>query len=137
MTEERTNADILRSAKARISDQRNFVMGAYAWDRKGRAVDATSSDAARWSPRGAIYAESGTRPLPFKERDRDHTLYRLLDRAAQGVPHFRVGAWALGDVIHECRCLHDVSDNLGHALALQALDGAIALAEEAESRVPA
>jgi hypothetical protein len=112
MSETRTHAEILTAAKARIADQRHFVMGALAWDRNGRLVDATSPDAWRWNPQGAIYAESDTRT----EADR---AYQLIDRAAWEVAteqgwHFPAGT--------------DVADNLGHALALEMFDRAIALA---------
>jgi hypothetical protein len=139
MNATRTTAEILRAAKERIADQGHFVMGATAWNRQGRQVEPTSSDAWRWNARGAIYAESGIRPRPWKEHGQDHQIYQLLDRAARGLPHERVGAWGDGDVKHNCMCLHQVDDTLGHAGALQALEDAAILAEanESETALPA
>lgn len=129
MNEQQAYADILRLAKLRISDPDHFVMGVWAWDRKGRDIDPLSSDAFRWSARGAIYVESGVRPKPWKERNRDHVLYRLLDRAARQLPHERPSAWGLGVQVHECKCRHQVDDNLGHEITLQALEMAAVMAE--------
>jgi hypothetical protein len=111
MSDTRTHAEILTAAKARIADQRHFVMGALAWNRDGRMVDAASPDAWRWNPRGAIYAEIAS----WNEADR---AYQHIDRAAWEIVkeqgwHFPNGT--------------DVADNLGHVLALEMFDRAIAL----------
>lgn len=132
MIETRTTAEILRAAKERIADRGHFVMGATAWNRQGRQVEPTSPEAWRWNARGAIYVESGIRPMPWKEHGRDHQIYQLLDRAARELPHERVGAWGAGDVKHDCNCLHQVDDTLGHAGTLQALEDAAVLAETDE-----
>jgi hypothetical protein len=124
VTETRTHAEILRAAKERISDQGHFVMGVLAWNRQGRQVEPTSPDAWRWNARGAIYAESERRPLPFKELARDWAPYRLLDRAALAICNAQGWFFPAGT---------NVDDNLGHALTLQALEDAAMLAEAAES----
>jgi hypothetical protein len=120
MSDIRTTAEILRAAKERIADQGHFVMGAWAWNRKGVEVDPINPAAWRWSARGAIWAESGVRPLPFKERDRDQQAIRLLDQASEALA-----------ARHDIRLPvgKDYSDNLGHALTLQALEDAAVLAE--------
>jgi hypothetical protein len=124
-TATRTTAEILRAAKERIADPDHFVMGVWAWNRQGREVEPTSPDAWRWNARGAIYVESGLRPLPFKEVTQDRAAYRLLDEAAWVV--LRAQGWniAIGQ---------DPSDNLGHALTLQALEDAAVLAETDEGQ---
>lgn len=125
MSDERSNADILRAAKERIADQGHFVMGEMAWDRRGRSVDPLSEDAWRWNARGAIYRESGVRPTGWKET-RETSLYGLLDKAARAIAERR------GD-----RRLIDHADNLGHMLTLRAFDDAIAAAEKTESETMA
>lgn len=120
MIDTKTTAEILRAAKDRIADQGHFVMGALAWDRQGRQVEATSPDAWRWSARGAIYAASGIRPLPFKELDRDRAPYRLLNEVAWKIAEAQGWFFPAGT---------NVDDNLGHALTLQALEDAAVLAE--------
>jgi hypothetical protein len=122
MSDTRTNAEILRAAQTRILDQRNFVMGAFAWNRQGRRVEVTAPDAARWNARGAIYAESGVHPSKWNESDRGHVLYQYLDRAAREIGGNKP---------------YDVADNLGHPLTLQALDRAIEIAESESLDSPA
>jgi hypothetical protein len=124
MIETKTDAEILRAAKELIADQSHFVMGVWAWDRQGREIDPTSSDAWRWNARGAIYAVSGTRPLPFKEVDQDRAPYRLLNEVAWKIAREQHWGFPAGT---------NVDDNLGHALTLQALEDAAVLAEANES----
>lgn len=126
----RSDADILRAAKARIADQGHFVAGTPAWTRDGRMVDPTSPEAWRWNARGAIHAESGIRPTPWQDRgtSKAQRLYDLLDAAV--CPLAEEAATAPG--MQWLRAAPDPSDNLGHALTLQAFDDAIALAESGE-----
>lgn len=112
MSDERTCADILRAAKVRIEDQGHFVMGELAWNRQGRKVDPLSEEAWRWNPRGAL--------LTVADRTTADRLYRFIDEAAWAVAKTNGMFYPAGT---------DVADNLGHALAMQAFDRAIALAE--------
>lgn len=118
MSTERTHAEILRAARALIADRGHFVMGALAWNRRGRQVDPQSPDAWRWNARGAIYLESGVRPTDWKATP-SGSLYGLLDRAAVAI------AEKIGD-----RRMIDHADNLGHAFTLQALEDAAVMAEQ-------
>lgn len=115
-----SNADILRAAKRLIEEQSHFVMGAPAWNRKGREVDPLSPDAWRWNSRGAIWAASGVRPLAFKELAQDRLVYRLIDESAHRIAETQGIRLPVGK---------DMADNLGHALTLKAFDDAIASAE--------
>jgi hypothetical protein len=118
--ETRTHAEILRAAATLIEEQGHFVMGVWAWNRQGQEIEPTSPDAWRWSARGAIYAVSGRRPLPFKELARDWAPYRCLDLAALAI--CKAQGWFFPNGTN-------VDDNLGHALTLQALEDAAVLAE--------
>jgi hypothetical protein len=93
-------ADILRRARARISDPSRWTQEFYARDRAGYRTDPTSSDAVRWCSYGAVDAELGTSQVdqflhlaarvlglhsPGSANDNgDHaTVLRMFDRAIE------------------------------------------------------
>lgn len=128
MTDERTDAEILRAAAARIADRGHFVLGALAWDRAGRTVDPQSPEAWRWNARGAICAESGIRPIDCGKSSLSRPterLYALLDAAATAVAEANEIRFPAGT---------DLADNIDHPLSLQALEDA---ARAADGEAPA
>lgn len=50
-------ADMLRAARARIADPKNWTQGALARDSNGREAPEASEKAVCWCARGAYYAE--------------------------------------------------------------------------------
>lgn len=100
------SADILRAARARIEDPKNFCTGNYATDSKGRTVRPTSRKAARWCAYGALRAEEAVIDGPES---------KLLDTASID--------------LFDCVSPATVNDKLGHAAVLQMFDAAIAAAE--------
>lgn len=111
-SEDSTPADILRAAARRIDDRQHFVMGALAWNRKGREVEPQSPDAWRWNARGALVAECGM--------TRAERLYALVQSAAK----------VIAEEIGQRQLLaQDTTDNIGHALTLRALEDAARLSE--------
>lgn len=102
------SADILRAARARISDPKKWTTGFFAKSAEGSFVAAQSNRAVCWCALGALLAEA-------KDSDQRYT-GQFLFRASQ-------------DLFEE----EDptmVNDALGHAAVLQMYDAAIAAAEE-------
>jgi hypothetical protein len=103
-------ADILRRARARISDPARWTRGTLAKDTHGRAVPASNPSAVRWCALGAILAEND---------GPDDSAYRL--------PAARYLAAAVG--IDGRYLATEWNDALGHSAIIQGFDRAIELAE--------
>lgn len=104
------SADILRAARARIEDPKNWTQGAYARDAQGRGTRGKAREAVCWCAYGALAASGGN------ELGSDGF---LLESAAEELFD--------ADVV-------DVNDKQGHAAVLQVFDAAIAAAEAEAGR---
>lgn len=100
------SADILRAARARIEDPKNWTQGAFAKLADGRGTISHDPDAVCWCAIGAVRAEAGTR---------DQAVEYYLTWAA--LRHFGVAG---ASVVNDCN---------GHASVLKMYDAAIAAAE--------
>ena len=105
MTAERSTVEILRAARERISDPEHWCTEVLAKSASGAAVAPFDSSACQWCARGACEAGG---------EDARHLAVGLLYEAAgPGVS------------------VTDLNDTEGHEAALNLLDKAISLAEEA------
>lgn len=105
------SADILRAARARIEDPKNWTQGDFAKLADGRGATSYDPDAVCWCAIGAVRAEAGLR---------DEVVERYLVDAAQN--HFSRRSPAM------------VNDCIGHDAVLQMYDAAIAAAEAGAGR---
>ena len=102
------SADILRAARARIEDPKNWTQGAFARAADQTDVPARSKDAVCWCVFGAIEAAGGNQDEESLVRVVSYRLTQLLPAEA--------------------------NDTLGHPAVLQMLDAAIAAAEAEAGR---
>ncbi len=106
------SADILRAARARIEDPKNWTKNVLARDTRGREVPADDPRACRWCAYGALIAEGKS-----ITSDEGHLL-RVASRSA-----FNIGV----------PCVND-DDDKGHPAIIQVFDAAIAAAEAEAGR---
>ena len=106
------SADILRAARARIEDPKNWTTGQFARNAKGDPVSCYSRKAVCWCAIGAVSAE---RPDNYG-RDALGFLYM-----------------ASADLFKQ-EDISIINDSLGHDAVLRAFDAAIAAAEAEAGR---
>ena len=100
-----SSADILRAARARIADPKNWTQRHFARDAYGLPVMGSSADAVCWCAEGALQAEG---------RSYASAELLILDQAAHELTN-EFAAW--------------VNDHDGHSAVLKIYDRAIELAE--------
>ncbi|MBB5762119.1 hypothetical protein HNR01_001739 [Methylorubrum rhodesianum] len=108
------SADILRAARARIEDPKNWLRGGLAADATGWAVQPWWGDAVCWCAVGAVRADRAqydANDLEQAEATLRSASYELFSRPAP-----------------------DTNDDLGHAAVMQMYDAAIAAAEAEAGR---
>jgi hypothetical protein len=103
-----TSAEILKAARARIADPKNWTQEHYARTDKGRPVGSNEAGAVCWCAIGALNAELGA------NASGEESAFKMLWNASGEL--FRMGP-------------HMVNDDLGHSAVLKIYDRAIELAE--------
>lgn len=101
------SADIIRAARARIADPKNWTECASARDAQGRAVSSINPKACSWCALGAVLSVSH----------------------GKGNAELVALETAVDQLFPDQVFIAGVNDNLGHAAVLQMYDAAIAAAE--------
>ena len=104
-----SSADILRAARARIADPKNWTQGEMARDGSGKACPARSPNAVCWCAMGAVKVSGAD----FYSEAADLLWQVSHDLFGRGVPYVN----------------DDPDEDLGHSAVLKIYDRAIELAE--------
>lgn len=104
------SADILRAARARIEDPKDWFQGWYAATAEGKSTGTKSADAVCWCAYGALICAGSHEKSPEAV---------ILEKQARRL--FR-------------KDLIDTNDKAGHAAVLKVFDAAIAAAEAEAGR---
>jgi hypothetical protein len=107
------SADILRAAKAKITEPAKWCQEASALDSEGKVVQCHSSRAARWCALGALWSSGAAYP---------YFAYEYLLSAAKNL---YPGEWSVSNV----------NDSADHAAVMVLYDEAIRLAEGEATRL--
>lgn len=117
-----TASEILRAARALISDPARWTQGAFARDSSGDQVDRLTSEAVCWCLAGAVDAAS------YPERIGVDNYVIDFDRSAARL----AAARALHTVIHDTVVSFNDDPTRTHAEVLEAIDKAIAITEASQ-----
>jgi hypothetical protein len=120
--------DLLRDARARLSDPKKWTAGEYARDSAGRDTDPSSTDAVSWCGQGAIYASGSAQGMLSLEQIillESHTDCDWAEPIFEKMNHIAIRFGFEGYM--------DANDQGGREVVLHVLDCAIA---EFEARDP-